>query len=92
MAKITKEYLDSLSEDDIIFIRDYIWNRFGRSPRSYRKKKIEKGKDDDTDHHSDSLERTSCCPNCSSMHFIRYGHKDGMQRFLCKSCGKTFLP
>ncbi len=91
MAKITKEYLDSLSEDDIIFIRDYIWNRFGRSPRSHTKK-IKKGEDDDTDHHRNSFERPTCCPNCSSMHFIRYGHKDGMQRFLCKSCGKTFLP
>ena len=33
MAQITKEYLDSLSEDDIIFIRNYIWKRFGRSSK-----------------------------------------------------------
>ena len=92
MAQITKEYLDSLSEDDIIFIRNYIWNRFGRSSRSHAKKKIEKGEDVDAEHHSDSFERPSCCPNCSSKHFIRYGHKDGIQRFFCKSCSKTFLP
>ena len=26
---ITKEYLDSLPEETILLIRDYIWNRFG---------------------------------------------------------------
>ena len=32
MPVITKEYLDSLSEEEIVFIRDYIWQRFGKEP------------------------------------------------------------
>lgn len=32
------------------------------------------------------------CPYCGSSSIIRYGLKHGKQRFLCKSCGKTFLP
>ena len=32
------------------------------------------------------------CPYCASHTFIRYGHKCRKQRFLCKSCGKTFVP
>ena len=30
------------------------------------------------------------CPICKSKHFIRYGTKDGKQRFKCKNCGKIF--
>lgn len=31
------------------------------------------------------------CPHCSSKHIIRYGKtKQGLQRYLCKDCGKTF--
>ena len=30
------------------------------------------------------------CPTCKSKHFIRYGTKDGKQRFKCKNCGKIF--
>lgn len=32
------------------------------------------------------------CPYCGSHAIIRYGHKCGKQRFLCKSCAKTFVP
>lgn len=32
------------------------------------------------------------CPYCGSHVIIRYGHKCGKQRFLCKSCAKTFVP
>ncbi|MCD8327462.1 MAG: hypothetical protein LUC90_12545 [Lachnospiraceae bacterium] len=32
------------------------------------------------------------CPYCGSSSIIRYGLKHGKQRFLCKSCRKTFLP
>ena len=32
MPVITEEYLDSLAEEDIIFIRDYIWRCFGKEP------------------------------------------------------------
>lgn len=30
------------------------------------------------------------CPHCSSEKIIKNGHKDGIQRFKCKECGKTF--
>ena len=33
---ITKEYLDSLPEETILMIRDYIWNRFGKNPGSVK--------------------------------------------------------
>lgn len=32
------------------------------------------------------------CPYCGSHAIIRYGHKCEKQRFLCKSCAKTFVP
>lgn len=32
------------------------------------------------------------CPYCGSHNIIRYGHKCGKQRFLCKSCNRTFVP
>lgn len=31
------------------------------------------------------------CPYCDSSAVIRYGHKCNKQRFLCKSCGRTFV-
>jgi transposase-like protein len=31
------------------------------------------------------------CPYCGSEHVIRYGKKCGKQRFLCKSCERTFV-
>lgn len=31
------------------------------------------------------------CPFCGSSNVIRYGYKCGKQRFLCKSCGRTFM-
>lgn len=31
------------------------------------------------------------CPHCTSSAVIRYGHKCNKQRFLCKSCGRTFV-
>ena len=40
--------------------------------------------------HSTALEKP-CCPYCESGNVIRYGHKCGKQRFLCKHCGRTFV-
>lgn len=37
-----------------------------------------------------SLEKP-CCPYCGSSNIIRYGHKCGKQRFLCKHCNRTFV-
>ena len=31
------------------------------------------------------------CPHCDNSYVIKYGHKGGKQRFLCKSCGHTFM-
>lgn len=33
----------------------------------------------------------TCCPYCGETHFVRNGKKHGKQRFLCKSCGRTFI-
>ena len=33
---ITKEFLDSLPEKDILMIRDYIWARFGNKPVQHK--------------------------------------------------------
>src|ERR1044071_2848798 len=30
------------------------------------------------------------CPRCRSAHFHRHGRKDGLQRFRCADCGRTF--
>lgn len=33
---------------------------------------------------------TTQCPHCGSSHFMKNGHHNGAQRFLCKQCRKTF--
>lgn len=40
---------------------------------------------------SDTPAEKPCCPYCGSANVIRYGHKCGKQRFLCKHCGRTFV-
>ena len=32
-----------------------------------------------------------CCPHCGNAYVIKYGKKDGKQRFQCKNCHKTFM-
>ncbi|MCD8286900.1 MAG: hypothetical protein LUD50_06730 [Clostridia bacterium] len=33
------------------------------------------------------------CPNCGSLNFVRFGKtRNGVNRFRCKDCGKTFTP
>ncbi len=34
--------------------------------------------------------RPKSCPDCSGEHIIKNGHKDSIQRFLCRDCGRTF--
>lgn len=34
----------------------------------------------------------TACPFCKAQSVIRYGFKCGKQRFLCKNCGRTFVP
>ena len=31
-----------------------------------------------------------CCPRCQSKALYRHGSKSGLQRFRCRSCGRTF--
>ena len=36
-------------------------------------------------------EERPCCPHCGNACVIKYGRKDGKQRFQCKKCLKTFM-
>ena len=36
-------------------------------------------------------EERPCCPYCGEKYVIKYGKKDGKQRFQCKKCKKTFM-
>lgn len=39
----------------------------------------------------DANSKVYCCPLCGSISYKRYGYtKKGIQRYLCKDCGKTF--
>jgi transposase-like protein len=33
---------------------------------------------------------TAPCPHCNAKRVIRYGHANGLQRYRCRACGKTF--
>ncbi len=37
-----------------------------------------------------SQKEIKSCPHCNSESFIKNGKKDGIQRFMCKDCRKTF--
>lgn len=41
---------------------------------------------------TNNSESIPVCPSCSSPDIIRYGHRCGKQRFLCKDCKRTFVP
>ena len=32
----------------------------------------------------------AACPHCASQHVIRHGHANGLQRYRCRECRKTF--
>ena len=92
MPVITKEYLDSLPEEDIIFIRDYIWQRFGKEPE--RKEQTDSEPDEQAEgplRNTRLSDDPSGCPHCGGTRFIKYGFKDGKQRYFCKDCNKSFL-
>ena len=36
------------------------------------------------------LAAAAACPHCASKRVIRYGHANGLQRYRCRECGKTF--
>ena len=41
-------------------------------------------------HSNHPLQDRCCCPRCKSINVVKNGHKDNIQRFKCKDCGKTF--
>ena len=41
-------------------------------------------------HSNHPLQDRCCCPRCQSINVVKNGHKDNIQRFKCKDCGKTF--
>lgn len=50
-------------------------------------------KDDSSHTHHEFIEKeleVTKCPFCGSTHFVKNGHHQGVQRFLCKECKKTF--
>lgn len=34
--------------------------------------------------------RFECCPHCGSVHFVRHGKYNGIQRYKCCDCNRTF--
>ncbi len=34
--------------------------------------------------------RRPCCPRCGASHVVRNGHADGLQRYKCRACNRTF--
>ena len=38
----------------------------------------------------DSQEQSRCCPHCESNHVYRHGKSDGLQRYRCVDCRKTY--
>ncbi|ETI90617.1 MAG: hypothetical protein Q607_CBUC00054G0077 [Clostridium butyricum DORA_1] len=38
----------------------------------------------------ENIKEYSCCPHCKNVEFIKFGKYDGIQRYRCKSCKKTF--
>jgi transposase-like protein len=36
------------------------------------------------------LQTLRVCPHCHSMHVVRYGFADGLQRYRCGDCGRSF--
>ena len=36
------------------------------------------------------LEKRGRCPHCGGIHYYRFGKDKGVQRFMCRDCGRTF--
>ena len=43
-----------------------------------------------THHETIKRQRTIICPHCGGQHYVRNGHRNGVQRYLCRCCNKTF--
>lgn len=58
-----------------------------------RAKELLNQKDDSILTHHEFIEKelkTEKCPFCGSTYFVKNGHHNGIQRFKCKECNKTF--
>ncbi len=58
---------------------------------------LQKEKVEDVLHHKDAnetlskaIEHPKSCPHCSSTHYHKWGMRDGLQRYSCCNCKKTF--
>ncbi len=58
--------------------------------KSQETKDFESFKDTILKHSSNPLPDRISCPHCHSHKVLKNGHKDRIQRFRCKDCGKTF--
>ena len=38
-----------------------------------------------------NLPERPACPYCRNKRIIKFGHRNGKQRFICKDCGRTFM-
>lgn len=84
--KITREFLDSLPEKDILFIRDYIWEKFGKGSM-----KEEPAEDSAKEKKTGSFsEERPPCPECGGTSIIKWGFNKDVQRYKCKECGCFF--
>ncbi len=71
----------TLSEDDKLMIRDILIQLFSVNNSSLEKFVTE-----------NRFSRGLVCPICGGHHVMRNGHrKDGVQRYLCGDCGKSFV-
>lgn len=75
------ELLDKLSDDDIHLLQkcleDYISRRFSKEKKASQSRNLS------------SHKIMGTCPVCGSTHLIKWGKKDGKQRYHCKDCGAT---
>lgn len=58
---------------------------------------LQKEKVEDALHHTDAIDTLSeaiespdNCPHCSCVHYQKWGIRDGLQRYYCSDCKKTF--
>lgn len=75
MADIDTSFLDSLSDEDLIFVRDYI-DKLLHKPDDTGKKLFKRD--------------VSTCPECGKHNIVKNGTRDGVQRYFCKDCRHSF--
>jgi len=58
---------------------------------------LQKERVEDQLHHEDAIDTLreaikapETCPHCSAIHYYKWGMRDGLQRYHCEDCNKTF--